>query len=107
MRQTTPPKCAHDTVWTFTTKCTRAGETVYGKAVNNFCFKSGQNGDGELGLRRATNVKVLLGHGLKRRDEVDHMGLARAGSVPGYGAQSAEPGPVERCDGSAIRVGHL
>jgi len=45
-------------------------------------------------------------YGLKRRDEVDHMCLARAGSVPGHGAQSAQSGPVERRDGSATGVSH-
>jgi hypothetical protein len=55
----------------------------------------------------AAKGNCLLWHGLKRRYEIDHMRFARAGSVPGHGAQSAWPGPVECRDGSTIGVSHL
>lgn len=106
--ETTPPKCAHDTVWAFTAKCTGAEQWltifVQGQAKKKGGWKWG--GSDELRVTKTT-VKHLLWHGSKGRDEVDHMGLARARSVPCYGAQSARTGPVERRDRCAIRVGHL
>jgi hypothetical protein len=47
VRETTPPKCAHDAVWAFTTKCTGAVEIEEtSERISGLTQKSDQKDDG-------------------------------------------------------------